>query len=194
MVRLHLRSTGKVDHVEVESWCLREGEEGWVGVGWGLWAHACDGISWEEYVQEYVRRHEESGEGVDDSVRRLFVHPLGTLVWTRRRDSSYLLGEVTGTWEYLDNDESWRLDMFNVRRARWWRVGTQDSVPGIVVGNFNRPKTINPVANAAAVRYTRRLYAQLAGLAAVADPPAPQEVIELLLGALDLEDLVAVYL
>jgi len=85
--------------------------------------------------------------------------------------------------------------MFNLRPCRWRSVGTQDAVPGIVVSNFNRPKTLNPVADGAAILYTERLHRQLTG---EIDPEAPnpdsRDVIESLLGVLDLEDLVAVYL
>ena len=188
VARLHLRSTVEaVDHVAIEEWCLR-GD--WAGVGWGLWDENCDGISWDEYE----RRRADSGEGVNDSVRRLHDLPIGSLLWTRRRDSSYWLGELTGRWQYRDGVEAQKLDLFNVRRCRWWSVGTQDSVPGIVVSNFNRSKTLNPVADRGAVGYTNRLHAQLAGELATPPPADPREVIESLLGALDLEDLVAVYL
>jgi len=191
VVRLHLRSTVEgVDHVAIEEWCLRGGGDGWAAVGWGLWDDHYDGISWEEYV----RWHTDESKVVNDSVRRLHELPSGTLVWTRRRDGSYWLGEITGAWHYRDGAEAQRHDIFNVRPCYWWRVGTQDSVPGIVVSNFNRSKTLNPVANRGAVLYTRRLHAQLAGRAGTIEPADPREVIESLLGALDLEDLVAVYL
>jgi hypothetical protein len=188
---VHLRSTVEgVDWVAIEEWCLRGGGKGWIGVGWGLWDESCNGISWLEY-SEHQR---EAGRGVDDSVRRLHELPKGALVWTRRLDSSYWLGEIVGPWRYRDGATAQRLDMFNVRQCYWWHVGTQDSVPGIVVSNFNRRKTLNPVANPGAVAYTNRLHAQLAGRASTIEPADPRDVVESLLGALDLEDLVAVYL
>lgn len=187
VVRLHLRSTVEgVDHVAIEDWCLRTDSKCWVGVRWGLWDDESDGISWEEY--------EHRSGSVNDSVQRLHDLPKGSLVWSRRRDSSYWLGEITGKWRYRDGPEAQRLDMFNVRRCRWWHVGTQDSVPGIVVSNFNRQKALNPVADRGAVLYTRRLHAQLSGAAREMAPAEPHDVIESLLGATDLEDLVAVYL
>jgi hypothetical protein len=193
VARLHLRSTVEdVDHVAIEDWCLRDGAggNGWAGVGWGLWDAARAGIGWEQYCRDYVA----AGYELNDSVKRLYELPIGSLVWTRRRDSSYWLGELTGPWEYRDGGVAQALDMFNVRRCHWWKVGTQDSVPGIVVSNFNRSKTLNPVADYGAVRYTLRLHAQVAGHAEEIGPSDPREVVESLLGALDLEDLVAVYL
>src|SRR5918999_5611938 len=170
VVRLHLRSTvEEVDHVEIEDWCLRDGGQGWAGVGWGLWDASQHGISWTKYCSLTDR----SGEAVNDSVQRLHDLSTGALIWTRRRDSSYWLGELTGRWRYRDGRSAQRLDMFNVRPCHWWHVGTQDSVPGIVVSNFNRAKTLNPVANWPAVAYTNRLYAQLSGGRSDEPPPDP---------------------
>jgi hypothetical protein len=144
VVRVHLRSTVEgVDWVAIEEWCLRGGGKGWIGVGWGLWDESCNDISWPEYGEH----QREAGRGVDDSVRRLHELPQGALVWTRRLDSSYWRGEIVGPWRYRDGATAQRLDMFNVRPCYWWHVGTQDSVPGIVVSNFNRRKALNPVAN-----------------------------------------------
>lgn len=191
VIRLHLRSTIEgVDHVAIEDWCLRGGGDGWVGVGWGLWDSSRDGIAWPEYM----RFQERAGHAVNDSVIRLHDLPTESLVWTRRRDSSYWLGEITGPWEYRDGDEAQALDLFNIRPCRWWRVGTQDSVPGVIVGNFNQRKTLNPVANRAAARYSRRLHLQLAGSSSQIDSVNTREVVESLLGWRDLEDLIAVYL
>jgi hypothetical protein len=192
VARLHLRSTVQgVDHVAIEDWCIGDGGDGWAGVGWGLWKdESYTSITWEQYVE----MRDEHGDGVDESVRRLHDLPTGTLVWSRRRDSSYWLGEITGPWCYRDGDEAHALDMFNLRPCRWWHVGTQDLVPGKVVNNFSARKTLNPVADRGAVRYTRRLHAQYAGHAFDLTPTTPTEVITSLLGPTDLEDLVAAYL
>ncbi len=192
VARLHLRTTHKgIDHVAIENWCLREEPDGWAGVGWGLWDQAFDGIGWQEYAAERERRRED----LNDSVKRLHDSRSRSLVWTRRRDSSYWLGQLTGEWQYRDDDEAHAVDMFNVRPCRWREVGTQDAVPGIIVSNFNRSKTLNPVANRAAILYSERIYRQLTGeLDQGAPAPDPRDVVESLLGALDLEDLVAAYL
>lgn len=192
VVRLHLRSTivDPVDHLAIEDYCLPNEEDGWAGVGWGCWDDTPSGISWNQYVE----RKERAGEAIDASVELLHDLPIGGLIWTRGRDSSYWLGEVIGRWEYRGDEHARALDMFNLRRCRWRRVGTEDSVPGKVVNNFRASKTVNPVTDLGAVRYTRRLHAQLTGGAQELEPVSPHEVIESLLGATDLEDLVAVYL
>jgi hypothetical protein len=163
---------------------------------------AMDGLAclWEDdsytgiTFERYADLRAGAGEGVNASVQRLHDLPIGALIWSRRRDSSYWLGELTGSWRYRDGPDAQALDMFNVRPCRWWRVGTQDLVPGKVVNNFSARMTLNPVTDPGAVRYTRRLRAQYAGLGHEFTPPTPSEVITSLLGPTDLEDLVAVYL
>lgn len=189
VARLHLRSTVEgVDHAAIEEWCVGTGGDGWAGVGWGLWAGAeVSGIDWEEYLREV-------GGEANPSVVRLHDLPSGSLLWTRRQDGSYWLGRLTGPWEYRDGEEAQGLDMFNVRRCFWRRAGIEDVVPGKVVNNFKASRTLNPVADWGAVRYSRRLCAQLAGSQNDLAAPSPDEVISSLLGAADLEDLVAVFL
>lgn len=192
VARLHLRSTvDGVDHVAIEDWCIGDGGDGWAGVGWGLWEDdSYTGISFARYTEIRASR----GETVSDSVQRLHQLPIGALMWSPRRDSSYWLGELTGPWRYRDGAEAQALDMFNVRPCRWWRVGTQDVVPGKVVNNFSARVTLIPVKDPGAVRYTRRLHAQYVGLGHDLRPTTPVEVMTSLLGPTDLEDLVAVYL
>ena len=191
VVRLHLRSTLEhVDWVAIENYCIQPDGEGWAGVGWGLWGDERPGISWQDYNRFKV----EQGEPVVDSVRRLHDLPLGALVWSRRRDGTYWLGQITGEWLYADRDETRRLDLFNLRPCRWWLVGTEDAVPGKIVNNFRARIALNPVRDHTAVLYSRRLRDQFQGEAAAPEPIDPKAVVESLLGATDLEDLVAVYL
>lgn len=192
VVRVHLRSAIRRpdEWVAIENHCLRQ-DGGWVGVGWGIWGdELLDGISWDEYA----RRKVEQGEIVDESVRRLHALPVGSLAWTRRRNGTYWLGEITGPWRYLDSEATRALDLFNVRPCRWWEVGTEDAVPGKIVNNFRPSRTVNPVADAVAVRYSHKRHRELRGLPSTGDSPTPEEVITSLLGPTDLEDLVAVFL
>lgn len=188
VVRLHLRSLLEhVDHREQERFCLNQG---WAGVGWGIWDRTASGISWDEYRERKIR---DDG-GVNDSVRRLHDLAVGTLVWTRRLDGSYWLGELTGRWEYRGDETARGLDLFNVRPSRWWSVGTEDAVPGKIINNFRATVTVNAVADPGAVRYTRRLHAQVAGHRERLEPLESREIIESMLGPEALEDLVAVFL
>lgn len=189
VLRLHLRSTMEhVDHGEQESSCLAD--DGWAGVGWGCWDDPREVLSWAEYQAA----KQASGEAVNASVRRLHDAPVGTLVWSRRRDGSYWLGELTGGWEYRGTGEARRIDLFNVRPCRWVLVGTEAAVPGKIVNNFRGPVAVNPVKDAAAVEYTLRLHVQLTGQTLTTQPRDPEQVIRSLLGPDDVEDLVAVYL
>lgn len=192
VVRVHLRSGIRTpdEWVAIENYCLRQ-DGGWIGVGWGIWGEeVLDGISWNEYG----RRRVGHGESVDESVRRLHALPVGSLAWTRRRDGTYWLGEITGPWRYVDSETTRALDLFNVRPCRWWKVGTEDAVPGKIVNNFRPSRTVNPVADAVAVRYSHERHRELCGLPPTGELPTPKEVITSLLGATDLEDLVAVFL
>jgi hypothetical protein len=175
----------------IEDYCIGPDGDGWAGVGWGLWSEErLPGISWEEYKQRKVER----GEPIDDSVRRLHDLPVGALVWTRRQDGTYWLGEISGDWRYADGDEARRLDMFNLRPCHWWRVGTEDAVPGKIVNNFRAAMTLNPVRHHTAVLYSYRLRDQASGKTEALRSLEPRAIVESLLGATDLEDLVAVYL
>lgn len=189
VVRMHLRSTVEgVDHLAIEARCLRQ-RNGCAGVGWGLW-DGRSAISWKQYRAAIDKR----GERVNDSVQLLHDLPIGSLVWTRRRDGSYWLGEITGDWEYHGDETAEGLDLFNVRRCRWSLAGTEDAVPGKIVSNFRAPKTVNRVTDRAAVRFTNRLHMQLRGGGAKLEPVPVEDVIRTMLGAEALEDLVAVYL
>lgn len=192
VMRIHLRSTvDDVDHAALEAHCLPDdGVEGWVGMGWGLGDGPRPKLTWPQYTQARL----ESGEGVDSSVQDLHDMPRGSLIWTRRLDSSYWLGEVTGPWEYHGDEPAEALDLWNVRRCRWWRVGTEDSVPGKIVNNFRASKTLNGVSDQRALEYSFRVHAQLTGASLKTEPLSPRDVIEIYLGAFDLEDLVGVYL
>lgn len=184
MQRLHLRSTAEgVDHDELMRWCV---ERGWAGVGWGLWDRSLDRCAWEQYLARAT--------GDVGSVRRLHDLRDGTLIWTRERSGTYWLGEVTGPWEYHDDDDAQRLDLFNVRPATWWRVGTEEAVPGRVVNAFRPARTLQRIGDKAAREYSNRLYGQYRGASETIESVDPRLVVKSLIGAADLEDLVAVYL
>lgn len=181
--RLHLRSTVEhVNHDELTRWCL---EQGWSGMGWGLWDGESD-REWEDYL---VRATGNLG-----NVRRFHALEQGTLLWTRERSGVYWLGELTGPWQYRGDELAERLDLFNVRRTRWWEVGTEEKVPGRVVNAFRSPMTLQEVEERGARRYSNRRHALLTGAAEKLESEDPQAVLSSLLGAEDLEDLVAVYL
>ena len=188
--RLHLRSTlPHVDHAAIEDYCLKE--NGWAGLGWGLWeGEQPSGLAWDEYT----RRKEAKGEGVDESVRRLHNMPVGALVWTRRTDGTFWLGRITGKWEYRAGPQARKLDMFNLRRCRWHNVGAEDAVPGKILNNFRPARTLNPVKDHASVDYSRRLWSRVTGEPFAEAPIDSRTVIESLLSPTDLEDFVAAYL
>lgn len=186
--RLHIRST--IDHVvqeEAESFCL---DNGWAGMGWGIWDETPSGLSWPQYTN---RKTADDG-AVNSSVRTFHDLAAGALVWTRGKDGVYWLGEIRGDWEYHGDDSAKRLDLFNRRRCTWVKAGPEDVVPGKIVSNFRAPKTLNRVADGPAARYTRKLFGELTGTAEADDSPTAHEVVRTLLGAEDLEDLVAAYL
>lgn len=187
--RLHIRST--IPHVvqeEAEAFCL---ESDWAGMGWGIWDETPTGLSWPQYAD---RKTADDG-GVNPSVRMFHDRvDIGALIWTRSKDGVYWLGEVTGEWEYHGDGTAKALDQFNRRRCTWVRVGEEDAVPGKIVANFRASKTLNPIADEAAVRFSHTLFGDPTGAAEERSAPTVQEVVCTLLGAEDLEDLVAAYL
>ena len=183
--RLHIRSTITDDdaHDRATDWCL---ENGYAGLGWQIRDHdGLTGISWAEY---------QSHGRANGNVRRFRDAKVGSLLWTRERSGEYWLGVIEGRWEYRDDPVARELDLFNVRTARWTRVGTEGKVPGRVVNAFRSPLTFQKIHDPGACEYTRRLHGKLFEGRTDFKAEKPETVIKSLLGAEDLEDLVAVYL
>ncbi len=181
--RLHIRSTIEgVSHTAATAWCLEHGK---AGMGWGFW-DSPGKRTWDEYV--------ETSDAVNSNVRRFKEMPVGSLIWTRELNGEYWIGEVTGDWEYEDNAVARQMDLFCLRETDWQKVGTEDRVPGRVVNAFRSSRTLQRIGDAGAAAYTNRLFLRSTDSEVALEPIEPSMVLESLIGAEDLEDLIAVYL
>jgi hypothetical protein len=188
LYRSHLKTDG--DHAQVIAYCL---DNGVVGMGWGLqW----DGRSRPaDYDDWCAQAWEIWPDQPPYAVGRLHDAPLGSLVWTRDLGGIFHLGRLEGPWEYRDSKRNHALDVSNVRAARWVRVGVEDRVPGAVVRALSRRgSTFERVKDWGAAWYSAFVYADLVGEAMPSWKPTVAEVVDSLLGPLDVQDLVAAYL
>jgi hypothetical protein len=183
--RLHLRSQrGDVDPLEQIAYCQRHEL---IGLGWGVEGDSPK--TFDDYARFAGRRH---GKEALISPRRLSGLKNGDLVWLRDLQGVYWLAEVAGPWRYSTRGRA--VDVYNYRKARWIKIGTEERVPGKVVNSFIRGATLQRVADPPARRLTRVLFARATGLPEPAGAPTLEQVLHSLLGAYDLEDLLAVYL
>jgi hypothetical protein len=159
-----------------------------VAVGWG--AGPTD-HSWESY-QQVAASDDWYGE-VDSSVRRMHDASERALVWMRDVAGAYYLARIDGPWRYLNDGTNADLDLWNARPATIKAVGVESRVPGKVANSFIRGQAFRHIRDEAALQFTHSLWETLNG-----QPPSYKptldDVLRTLLGAQDLEDLVAVYL
>ncbi len=119
--------------------------------------------------------------------------PDGALVWMRNSAGTYYLARIEGSWRYLTDPAAADVDLFNARPATIKPAGVESRVPGKVANSFIRGQAFRRIWDGPARRYTQSLWEELAG-----EPPSfypsYEDVLASLLGAQELEDLVAVYL
>jgi hypothetical protein len=157
-----------------------------VGIGWGVEGAP---TSKDEYLSLYrqVPHYPKRKGSVDRFLNDVKQHDL---VWTRK-GMTYYLGEV-GEWEYRGGEEYKNAEIFNVRPYDWIEV-SEDEVPGVVVTGFIKGQTIRKIPNPHAVEYSRYLYAKRKGYDIPKQERSKEGILELI-GAIDLEDVVAIYL
>lgn len=156
--RIHIRPQGGLANPELSfSYCLKNKL---FGVGWQIPKKKDELIDWNTYeqraVEEYVGKI---------SVMRYIKKWVskGDLVWTRDTKGQYYIGQVLSPWEYFDNAEARDADIVNVFRVKLKKVGSIDEVPGKIIACFRASKTIQEIANEAAIIYTKKLWNQLIG-------------------------------
>lgn len=186
--RLHIRPTleGRVI-LTAAQWCL---DNEVAGIGWPVEGEPATPAEYERLV---VERYESRRPA---SLRFSRLVP-GDYLWVRSRKGEFFLGRVASPWKYTgDAHEAAGQGLFSlVRVEQWSRVGTAMDVPGVVLRSYGpRTGTFHELRVSGGGRSdwfgqwcAARTNGQRTGLDAV-------KVVEFVLTATDVEDLVALYL
>lgn len=182
---------GAVDWDEAKEYCR---VTGLVGVGWGL-SKLRHHSRLERVLAALRERNWPAGAA---TISRLANDvQVGDLMWTRDSLGRYWLCEVTGPWRFDKSPESVRLDLYNVRPARWLMTPFRDfDVPGAVVRSFTGVgQTLRRLGNhPEATRVTELLWAQGADPSVPFEPLSPAQAMADILDPIDVEDLVLLFL
>jgi hypothetical protein len=187
LYRLHVRPGG--DHAATFQYCL---DNEVLGTGWGThWGELEPPDNWDSYLalaQQIWPKTEHR------PVIWLHDAPIGSLVWTRSPKGIYYLARLTGEWEYCEQNQA--IDLCNIRPAKIVAVeGAEAGVPGAVVRAFSGPgQAFRRVNGDEATRYSEYLFAQLSNEPVPQWRPSLWDILDSLLGPLDVQDLVAAYL
>jgi hypothetical protein len=118
---------------------------------------------------------------------------IGDLCWARDTDGIYYLAEVTGDWDYRDDEDHRAVDIHHVRPCTWYEIGTAERVPAGLIEAF-RGQALRRFApgKPSALWFTHSLHALRTE---APEPSRPDDgSVWGLMSADDMEDLVASYL
>lgn len=156
--RIHIRPQGGLAKPELSvSYCLKNSL---LGAGWQIPKKEDELIDWNTYEKRAAKKYEDKISGV--RYIKKWVSK-GDLVWTRDTKGQYYIGQVLSPWEYIDNAKARDADIVNVFRVKFMKVESIDEVPGKIIACFRASRTIQKIANEAAVIYTKKLWNELSG-------------------------------
>ena len=153
--RLHIRPQGGARTMEdTFAYCIKNDL---LGVGWQVDSTP---ESWDAYIKEAEQVHDNLQ--TPRYIKRWVSK--GDLVWTRNTEGMYYLAQVKSGWEYWMGAEAIEkdIDIANIFRVEFIPVKL-DAVPGKVVACFRPSRTIQEVASAPAIEYTKYLWNKLSG-------------------------------
>ena len=180
-----------VDWDEAKEYCRKAGL---VGVGWGF--SKLRHHSRFDRVLDACRETPGWSGGIP-TITRLALHVQeGDLMWTRDSLGRYWLCQITGPWSYDKTADCARLDLFNIRPARWLEKSFRDyEVPGAVVRSFTGiGQTLRRIGDhPEAVRVSEMLWRCDIDPHEFA-PLTPEQVMTDIVDPIDVEDLVLLYL
>ncbi len=181
--RVHLRpdSIKGIDPVDV---CLRQGV---VGIGWRV---PTKPSTWDEYWALGQKEYGDRGwsKAANAVGSRMAV---GDIVWVRDFQGYYYVGKISGEWEYRDDPENLEADIINVRPCKLFRIGL--SVPGKIVNCFIPRATIQQIHDDTSELFSTFVFNGKAGGNVRLVHQKGIDIFSLL-SAVDLEDVVALYL
>lgn len=177
-------------------------EQNWVGIGWAIPSIKRNLQNHNEYLQALTAATEREVGFLPQNAKGpciAFADKMknGDFVWCRAAGDIYWLGRIQGPWMYKHSGDFDHFDLYQVRKCRWERVGSSDSVPGPVKNAFaGRGQAISRIKKEedAAIRSIAAMWRSLTGEIVELDL---QPFTEFPLSATahdDLEDIVALYL
>lgn len=183
---------GVVDWDEAKAHCRSAGV---VGVGWGL--SKLKHHSRLDRVLDAWGKRPEGLAGVNTIARLANDVADADLMWTRDSLGRYWLCQITGSWRYDKSPESVRLDLYNVRPARWLESPFRDyEVPGAVVRSFTGVgQTLRRIGDhPEAIRVTEMLWAKETDPHVLIEPMTAAQAMADILDPIDVEDVVLLYM
>lgn len=181
------------DGADPRAFCFGRGI---VGFGWPVEANTAN-LSWTQYEELATELYYNADDhGWWPAANALYNRMrIGDLVWSRDWYGVYYIGRVCGEWQYSDDIEHQRVDIFNFRACEWYRVGLADRVPGAVRNSFSRGRVLQVVNAPSALIYSAKVFDRLAGRNEYRDLAfdGKHDLFELISSSA-LEDLVGLYL
>ena len=162
-----------------------------IGFGWQVSTPPADVSDYRRLaLEEYPDRKWEP------ILTRLVDINADDLTWARDQFGNYYLGIAeAGSWEYRGSQEYSDHDVVNVRPCKWKKIGQADEVPGAVRRTFNRRgMTLENITTDTVLWASDVLWRGLAETLWVTAKSAFRPDIWDLIGAEELEDIVALYL
>ena len=181
--RLHIRPDYKVGSDPV-ALCLSQGV---VGIGWGVDKKP---KSKEEYLKLGEKKYGDLSWRKASNIV-LSLMQIDDLVWFRDFSGTYYLARVRGDWKYKDAPENQQADLFNVRDAEIYKVGT--SVAGRIINSFRASATVQRILGETVSSFSQIVYNRLCSHRFYKPKVKSQDIFDLL-SDVDLEDVVGLYL
>jgi hypothetical protein len=168
-----------------------------VGIGWRV-PEMKSGAAFED-VFDHVFNFREKGWGsrAAYTIRRFAREAeIGEFIWTRNLSGRYRLCKITGPYRYVNDADSKRADVHQVRDVEWAPEDVNDLVvPGGVVRNFvGTSSSSQRISDEPSRVLTPAIWEQLHGREVPKLDISYETVVEKLLDMYDAEDLVYLWL
>lgn len=180
-----------LDRVDKTREINRALELGIAAVGWGVLDNPPSTLG-ETY--ERVKAQWPSDRSAVPTIKRFVEAPLGSLIWSRHTDGTWLLGKLTGEWRPDYSKDA--IATHQVRECAWAPAKLlSERVPGKVVLSFSYPgSSFSQIHSEPARELSYSIYGELTGRPVKVRAPSARTVLHDLLDPYDVEDLVFTYL
>lgn len=152
--RIHLKP-GSIEGIDPVKFCI---DNKIVGVGWSIdniSANRKTPVSWDdEYYPMAKEKYNSKDNGWWPAVNAMHNRMSeDDLIWTRDTSNNYYLGRIRSPWRYETSIKYSDADFVNIRDCDWFRVGTEDKVPGAIINRFVLGRTVQKMdSNNTAIR------------------------------------------
>lgn len=186
--RIHLKSVSQAG-IDQRQLCL---DKGIVGVGWQI-HHEAVSVSWDDYWRKAESKYGSSSwkAALNAVKNRIQVNDL---IWTRDWYGNYFLGRILSDWYYDTTNICSEADIVNVRKCEWYKIGTEEAVPGKIINSFRPARTVQVINDDTANCFSRIVFNQITGKSFYeVDNLAGKDIFSLL-SSDGCEDALAIYL